>query len=258
LTPPAAQTVNESSALAFSVAATDPDLPANSFTFALSSAPAGMTIDPATGAITWTPTEEQGPGTNTISVIVRDNGTPPLEGTGSVAVVVNEVNTAPSFATIADTSLHFGDSLSLQAAGSDPDIPANTLSYSLEQGPEGLSIDASIGAITWSPSPNQVGNHSITVRVADNGSPSLNASATFRVTVTGEGSRVDAQRLASGLVQITISGDIGQTYELQRTQQLRGWEKVIEFRLDTSPFQYIDPESGGGTRFFRLRLVPAP
>jgi hypothetical protein len=241
--------------MAASVAATDPDLPANALVFALVASPEGMRIDAATGVVTWTPTEAQGPSTNIVSVRVQDNGTPPLDAVDTFTVVVNEVNTAPNLEPIADVSQHFGDSLSLQAVGSDSDVPANTLNYSVEEGPEGLRIDPSSGAITWNPTPSQTGNHPVTLRVTDDGVPNLDATITFRVTVTGDGSRVEAARLASGLVQITISGDTGQTYELQNTQDLNEWVKVLEFRLDTSPFHYIDPQSADGTRFYRLKLV---
>ncbi len=252
---PSAQTVDELSGMTGSVAATDPDLPANALVFALVASPEGMRIDAATGVVTWTPTEAQGPSTNVVAVRVQDNGTPPLDAVATFTVVVSEVNRAPTLEPIADTSLHFGDSLSIQAVASDSDVPANALHYSAEHGPEGLRIDPSSGAITWNPTPSQTGNHPVAIRVTDNGNPNLDATTTFRVTVTGDGSRVDAARLASGLVQITISGDTGQTYELQKTQDLKEWVKVLEFRLDTSPFHYIDPESTGGTRFYRLKLV---
>ena len=47
------------------------------------------------GVITWTPTEAQGPGTNTITTVVTDNGVPPLSVTNSFVVIVTEVNSAP-------------------------------------------------------------------------------------------------------------------------------------------------------------------
>jgi len=50
------QIVAEDTTLTVTATATDPDLPANTLTFSLAAAPAGMTIDPATGVITWTPT----------------------------------------------------------------------------------------------------------------------------------------------------------------------------------------------------------
>jgi hypothetical protein len=61
-------------------------------TFSLTSAPAGVTLDPVTGVLTWTPTEVQGPSTNRIGVQVTDNGTPPLSDIRTFTVTVNEVN----------------------------------------------------------------------------------------------------------------------------------------------------------------------
>src|SRR5207247_4058525 len=73
----------------------DSDIPTNSLTFSLISPPAGMTINPNTGAIAWTPTEAQGPSTNTITVVVTDNGSPNLNDTKSFTVTVSEVNSDP-------------------------------------------------------------------------------------------------------------------------------------------------------------------
>src|SRR5256885_1310902 len=95
LTVPADQTINEQTTLNVSASAIDADIPANTLTFALVSAPTGMTINPATGAISWTPTEAQGPSTNVVSVSVTDNGVPALSVTNTFQVIVNEVNLAP-------------------------------------------------------------------------------------------------------------------------------------------------------------------
>src|SRR5207248_8857010 len=89
LTVPANQTINQSTTLAVSVSATDPDIPTNTLTFSLLSAPTGMTINPASGAINWTPAESQIPSTNTITAVVTDNGVPPLSATNSFLVTVN-------------------------------------------------------------------------------------------------------------------------------------------------------------------------
>jgi photosystem II stability/assembly factor-like uncharacterized protein len=42
--------------------------------------------------------------------------------------------------------------------------------------PVGASIDPDTGAFTWTPTADQVGSHSLTLRVTDNGSPTLFAS----------------------------------------------------------------------------------
>ena len=53
---PANQTINAFNTLVVTNAAGDSDIPANPLTYSLLNPPAGMTIDPNTGVITWTPT----------------------------------------------------------------------------------------------------------------------------------------------------------------------------------------------------------
>jgi hypothetical protein len=91
LTGPSSATVVKGATLVVANTATDPDLPPNSLTFELLSAPAGVELNPATGVLTWTPTEAQGPATNTIVLRVTDNGTPPLSATNTMTVIVREL-----------------------------------------------------------------------------------------------------------------------------------------------------------------------
>jgi hypothetical protein len=68
--------------------ATDANLPAQTLTFSLASAPAGMTLNPTNGILSWRPTIAQSPTTNIVAVQVADNGTPSLSATQSFAVTV--------------------------------------------------------------------------------------------------------------------------------------------------------------------------
>src|SRR2546426_5654963 len=73
LTVPTDRTVTELSTLTVTNTASDADLPANTLTFSLVSAPAGANLNPSSGVLTWTPTEAQGPSTNLITVRESDN-----------------------------------------------------------------------------------------------------------------------------------------------------------------------------------------
>src|SRR5437667_671423 len=86
-----------------------------------------MTINPATGAISWTPTEGQGPSTNAVSVSVTDNGVPALSVTNTFQVIVNEVNLAPVLTVPADQTMAEQTTLNVSASATDADIPANSL-----------------------------------------------------------------------------------------------------------------------------------
>src|SRR5439155_16186505 len=95
-------------------------------------------------------------GTSTITVRVADNGVPSLSDTKSFTVVVNEVNSAPVLATTANQTVNEGSPLTLTITATDPDLPANTLAYTLDAGaPAGMTINASSGVLSWTPSEAQ-------------------------------------------------------------------------------------------------------
>jgi hypothetical protein len=172
--------MDEMTLLSVSLAATDPDLPANHFGYRLVSAPVGVNLDTNSGALTWTPTESQGPDTNTITVAVTDDGVPPLSDTNSFTVIVREVNRAPLLAPLADCTHVPGALRWLTNSASDPDLPANQLTFSLLNAPSGMSIGPTSGLIAWGPPPNCPPlTNTVTVRVIDNGVPPLTNEQSF-------------------------------------------------------------------------------
>jgi hypothetical protein len=82
-------------------------------------------------------------------------------------------------------SVNEGSLLTVTPVASDVDVPAQTLTFSLQGSvPTGFVINSVSGVMTWTPSESQGGTvSSITIRVSDSGSPSLFAERTFSVTV---------------------------------------------------------------------------
>ncbi|HPS33522.1 MAG TPA: putative Ig domain-containing protein, partial [Anaerolineaceae bacterium] len=162
--------VDELAALSFIATATDADLPANALAFSLVGAPTGAAIDPATGAFTWTPSEAQGPGSYTFEVCVSDGA---LSDCETITVTVNEVNSAPVLSPIGAKDIEELVPFTFTAEALDEDIPAQTLSFSLEDGtagdvPEGAAIDPATGAFTWTPTEAQGdGTYTFDVCVSD-------------------------------------------------------------------------------------------
>src|SRR5206468_343377 len=113
----------------------------------------------ATGVITWTPTEAQGPSTNTFTTIVTDNGSPPLSATNAFTVFVTEVNTAPVLPAPTDYTIDELTTLTVTNTATDAAMPANTSSSLLAALPiSGAVTNASIsatGVITWTPTEAQ-------------------------------------------------------------------------------------------------------
>ena len=179
------QVVDEGQLLEVTASVSDPDLPANRLTYSLGEGtPAGVSIDPVTGRLTWTPTEADGPGEFEITVIVSDDGTPSLTDQQSFLVMVQEVNQPPVLDPIADQTLNVGETLDLTITASDPDLAPNGLSFDLLAGsPAGIAIDPGSGRLTWTPTAEQVGDHVVSVRVTDNGSPALDDTQSLTITV---------------------------------------------------------------------------
>jgi len=75
--------------LSFAASATDAESPPQVLSFSLDpGAPAGASISPATGAFAWATAEAPVPSTNSITIRVTDNGTPPLNNAGTFLVTV--------------------------------------------------------------------------------------------------------------------------------------------------------------------------
>ena len=147
--------------------------------FSLVGAPAGASIT-AGGDFTWTPTEAQGPGSYTFDVCVSDGALGDCE---TITVTVSEVNRRPVLGAIGNKTVLWGNELSFTATATDPDLPANTLTFSLVGAPAGASIDPATGAFSWTPTSAQIGSATFTVRVTDNGTPNLSDEEQITVTV---------------------------------------------------------------------------
>ena len=174
------QSVAEGALLTVAAAATDADLPAETLTYSLVAAPAGATLNPTSGVFTWTPSEGDGPGTFPVTIRVTDSAKATDE-TG-FTITVTENNTAPVLAPITAQSVNEGTLLTVTAAATDADLPAQTLTYSLVAAPAGAAINPTTGVFTWTPGESDgAGTFPVTIRVTD--SANATAEASFTITV---------------------------------------------------------------------------
>jgi hypothetical protein len=186
LVPIGGREVNEGAPLNFALSAVDVDLPAQTFNLSLApGAPAGATIDPATGAFAWTPGEDQGMGVYPITIRVTDDGDPPLSAEQAFTVTVNEVNSAPVVTAVSDQSASEHTLFTFTPSATDADLPPNQLTWSLGPGaPAGMSIDPASGMTLWTPDESRGGaSYPVTVTLTDDGVPPLSDSKTFTISV---------------------------------------------------------------------------
>src|SRR5208282_6221792 len=75
------QTILAGRTLVVTNSASDADIPAQTLTYSLFSAPPGASIDSNSGVFTWRPAIAQSPSTQTVAVVVSDNGVPTMSAT---------------------------------------------------------------------------------------------------------------------------------------------------------------------------------
>jgi hypothetical protein len=166
ITSPEVTTATQNVAYSYDVEATDADTD-DTLTFSLDTAPPGMTIDGTTGLIQWIPSVA---GSHAVTVRVEDDeeafDTQPFTITVAAAPIVP---TAPSITSTAVTMAQEDQPYSYDVEATDANA-GDTLTYSLDTKPDGMTIDSSTGVIAWTPDDTNVGQpNNVTVRVQDSG-----------------------------------------------------------------------------------------
>jgi hypothetical protein len=246
------QSIAEGELLTFTATASDVDLPANTFTYSLDAAAIanGMTINATSGLFTWTPTESQD-GSFSATVTVTDGD---LSDAETITISVNEVNEAPVLTSLSNQSIAEGKLLTFTATASDVDIPAKALTYSLDATAiaNGMTINATLGVFTWTPTESQEGNFSATVSVTDG---DLSDAETITITVNEVN---EAPVLTALSDQVTKEGELltftatvsdvdlpanAMTYSLDATAIANG----MSINANTGLFSWTPTESQDGS-----------
>lgn len=150
----------------------------------LPGAPSGLLFDAATGSMRWQTTDGDGPATREVRIRATDNGSPAASVTRTLAITVREANQPPRVTALPDFLITERFQLELAVEATDDDRPAQTLSYSLLQGPTGSTLDPATGLFAWRPRGDQgPSTNLVRVRVADSGSPAATSEIAFTVFV---------------------------------------------------------------------------
>lgn len=180
LNSPGPQSVEMGQTLTVRLSATDADQDA--LTFALSSAPSGMTLTPGTtygtATLAWTPTT-----TGNFSATVRVTDAGGLSAAQTITITVGPaVNHPPVLGQISNYRVRVGQTLQFTVAAADADgdqlhITATGLP------PTATLDDKGNGTATflWTPATGSGGTYPVTITVTD--SAGLTASQTFTITV---------------------------------------------------------------------------
>ncbi|MFO7992284.1 MAG: putative Ig domain-containing protein, partial [Thermoplasmata archaeon] len=218
ITSSAPTTAIEDMEYSYPVAAVDID--GDSLSYSLLVAPEEMNID-GSGEITWTPVNDD-VGDHTVMIEVSDgnNGT----DTQTFIITVQNTNDAPTITSEAGTSAVEDEEYVYDVNAKDVD--GDDLHYSLSEKPTGMTIDSSNGMITWVPTNDQVGSHSVSVMVSDGNGGTDNQSWDISV------SNVNDKPVITSTPVLTAVEDCAYSYTVKATD-IDG--DSLTYNLDVAP-----------------------
>jgi len=193
-------------------------------------------------------------GTSTVTVTVTDaSGT----ATETFNVTVEAVNDRPVITEIADvTTTTSSTTVTVPITVTDVDTAANNLTFTgLPSNPDLVTsvtfTPTATGAVaTLTLATNVTGTSAITILVFDGNST---ASDTFNLTVnerTAEPARL-AVSLSGNTVNLTVTGSVGATYEIEGTTNFQTWTPVGTVTIGANGTATLSLPATGRMMYFR-------
>ncbi|NJO65358.1 MAG: hypothetical protein HC836_46880, partial [Richelia sp. RM2_1_2] len=143
----------------YKIEANDPD--GDRLSYSLDSAPQGMTID--SGVVSWVPQANQF-GNQQVTVRVSD-GEVAATQSFSINVTNQLINNAPTITSVPELITNIDKVYQYNVTGSDVD--GDYVVWSIDNAPLGMVINPETGALRWNPTSEQIGKHTVAVRLTD-------------------------------------------------------------------------------------------
>jgi len=256
LSPIGNQVASENVTLTFTITATDAN--GDVLTYNVSGLPTGASFNATTQTFTWTPTSVQGGIYTNITFTVSDGL---LTDSESINITVgNTINNAPYITStpITEAIPKIEYVYDVNAADLDGDV----LTYSLLEGPSGMTINSATGLITWTPGANDEGNFIVTVMVSDG---SLNDTQSFTVTSTFPSIElyprqkiyIDSIMMNNEVYDVVEPGDdlfINVGYDNMGVYDMKSSIRVTVYELGIS--RKIGPFNGPDSSDYANEMVP--
>lgn len=172
-------------------------------------------------------------------------------------VGVENTNTAPTLAPVANQTVNVDVMLLATNTASDADSPPNTLTFTpANTFPSGATVSSS-GVFSWRPLISAANTTSpIQIQVTDSGS-GLTATNTFNVIVNAVTNPViGGASFSQGQAVVTINGPQGPNYTLLTSTNLTSWQALFTTNSPLIPFTFTDTNLNLPDRFYRLQIGP--
>jgi aryl-phospho-beta-D-glucosidase BglC (GH1 family) len=233
------------------------------YTLSVSNLPGGVsatfTNNPnigGTSLLTLTASNNVTSGTTNVTVsatagLIRHTKTLALTLTGPT-------NTPPVLAAITNRTVNVGQSVAFTASATDANTPPQTLTFALLAGTTNATLNTNSGAFSFRPLVTQANStNNFTLKVSDNGTPSLSATQSFSVVVNPlDAPIVGIVAISDGLPGFSISGQSGPDYAVETSTNLTQWNTVLVTNSPVMPFTWTDTNFVVPIRFYRVKTGP--
>jgi hypothetical protein len=148
------------------------------------------------------------------------------------------------------------------ASATDTDQPPQTLTFALLAGPTNATlaqVSNSNANFSFRPLVTQANStNNFTLKVSDNGTPSLSATQGFSVVVNPlSAPGLGSLSFAGGQFGFKVSGPSGPDFAIEASTNLTQWKSVFATNSPTPPFGWVDTNSpAAAQRFYRVKLGP--
>ncbi len=183
----------------YQVVANDPD--GQTLHYELVNPPSGMSIDPQTGFVSWTPAAE-----DTVLVAIKVTDTLGAYGSQVYQLRALPPNVAPVITSAPVVDAVVGGIYRYQVAAHDDND--DTLHYVLIDAPAGMTVSDLMGLITWTPTEAQIGAHNVIVAVRDGRAAPVEQAFTVTVTTDTQKPTVEIV-LAQATIVVNTPGSFG-------------------------------------------------
>ncbi|HLP76248.1 MAG TPA: cellulase family glycosylhydrolase [Candidatus Paceibacterota bacterium] len=233
------------------------------YTLSVSNLPSGVsaafTNNPNPGGqslLTLTASNNVVSGTTNITVIATAGL---ISHTKTIALTLTgPTNTPPTLAAIANQTVNVGQTVAFTANATDTNQPPQTLTFTLLAGATNATLNTNSGAFSFRPLVTQANStNNFTLKVTDNGTPSLSATQSFAVVVNPlVAPTVNSVSAAGGQFSFSVSGQSGPDYAIETSTNLTQWSTVLITNSPALPFTWTDTNSPEPMRFYRIKLGP--
>ena len=191
-----------------------------------------------------------------VELATKENPAPDLH---PALVVLNDSQTSPVLAPVADQRINPGFMLTVTNVAADAESAPEALTFRLITGPTNAQLDSASGVLMWRPAVAQGGTTNlVTVAVTDDGAPPLSATQQFKVFVNAPvNPALSIPTWTANSLQLAINGQPGPDYSLFASTNLADWQLLAATSSPALPWLFSDRQATNfRRRFYRVGIGP--